>query len=89
MNTYTVNEGDGGVDLTLLLTRPIPLNFTDNTLQLEILDIDNDTPSKLCSMCVYVRAHVHACMCVYVCEVHSFKSLCCTCCNSGRDFGLM
>ena len=86
MNTYTVNEGDGGVDLTLQLTRPIPFY---GTLQLEILDIDNDIPSKLCSVCVCVCACVRACVRACVCVVYSFKSLCCMCCNSGKDFGLV
>ena len=73
-STYDVSEGDGGVDLTLQLSRPIPLNFTKDTLQLEIADVN---ASKLCSACVYVcvclcvcvRACVHACVraCVRVC----------------------
>ena len=60
-DTYLVSEGGGGVDLTLQLSRPIPLNFTKDTLQLEIVDVNDHTASKLCSTCVYV------CVCLCVC----------------------
>ena len=71
-STHDISEGDGSIDLTLQLTKPIP--FTNNTLQLVIDDSNDHTASKLwsvcgvcCVLCLCLRVHACVCMCLPVC----------------------
>ena len=57
-STYDVSEGDGGVDLTLQLSRPLPIGFVDSTFQLQLVDVNDHNASKLCR-CVSVCLCVH------------------------------
>ena len=93
-STYDVSEGDGGVDLTLQLSRPLPIGFEDSTFQLQLVDVNDHNASKLCRcvcvcvcVCTHVYelvtcVHVHQSICVCVCgcaKVQISKRLCYMC----------
>ena len=77
-STYDVNEGDGGVDLTLQLSRPLPIGFNDSTFQLQLVDVNDHNASTLCR-CVCVCL---CCVCTHVYElvtlvhVHQYVFVC-------------
>ena len=75
-STYDVSEGDGGVDLTLQLSRPLPIGFVNSTFQLQLVNVNDHNASKLCRCICVCRVCTHVYELVTCVHVHQYVFVC-------------